>query len=51
MREGQKVLLTTLSDMLNHDIDMLTTIIIGNSTTYVVDNVMVTPRGYKLSEE
>ncbi len=51
MREGQKVLLTTLSDMLNHDIDMLTTIIIGNSTTFVVDGLMVTPRGYKISEE
>ena len=51
MRDGQKVLLTTLSDMLNHDIDMLTTIIIGNSTTYMVDSVMVTPRGYKIGEE
>jgi precorrin-3B C17-methyltransferase len=51
MREGQKVLLTTLSDMLNHDIDMLTTIIIGNSSTDVFDGVMVTPRGYKISEE
>jgi len=37
--------------MLNHDIDMLTTIIIGNSTTFMVDGVMVTPRGYKLSQE
>lgn len=49
MRDGQKVVVTTLSDMLNHDIDMLTTIIIGNSRTFVVDGVMVTPRGYKLS--
>ena len=51
MREGQKVVITTLADMLNHDIDMLTTIIIGNSTTYVIDGVMVTPRGYNISQE
>lgn len=51
MRDGQKVVITTLADMLNYDIDMLTTLIIGNSATYVVDGVMVTPRGYKLSEE
>jgi precorrin-3B C17-methyltransferase len=51
MREGQKVVITTLAEMLNHDIDMLTTVIIGNSQTYVVDGVMVTPRGYKISQE
>lgn len=51
MRDGQKVVITTLADMLNHDIDMLTTIIIGNSTTYVIDGVMVTPRGYNISQE
>ena len=51
MRDGQRVVITTLAQMLNHDIDMLTTILIGNSTTFVVDGVMVTPRGYKLSQE
>lgn len=51
MREGQKVVITTLGDMLNHEIDMLTTLIIGNSMTYVVDGVMVTPRGYKIGKE
>jgi len=51
MRDGQRVVITTLAQMLNHDIDMLTTIIIGNSTTFMVDGVMVTPRGYKLSQE
>ena len=50
MREGQKVVITTLDDMLNHEIDMLTTLIIGNSMTYVVDCVMVTPRGYKIDQ-
>lgn len=50
MRDGQKVVITTLADMLNHEIDMLTTLIIGNSMTYVVDGVMVTPRGYKIDQ-
>ncbi|MBI5233867.1 MAG: precorrin-3B C(17)-methyltransferase [Deltaproteobacteria bacterium] len=49
MREGQKAVVTTLADMLNHDIDMLTTVIVGNSATYVADGVMVTPRGYNIN--
>ncbi len=48
MREGQETVITILADMLNHEIDMLTTVIIGNSQTYVVDGVMITPRGYKI---
>ena len=32
-------------------IDMLTTVIIGNSQTYVSDNKLITPRGYKLKKE
>lgn len=47
-REGQEVIVTTLSDMLNFPIDMTTIIIIGNSTTFTSDNSMVTRRGYKL---
>jgi precorrin-3B C17-methyltransferase len=51
MREGQETTITSLGDMLNHDIDMVTIIIIGNSTTYNVDGKMVTPRGYKLTRD
>jgi precorrin-3B C17-methyltransferase len=47
-RDGQSVEITTLKDMLNCDIDMLTTIIVGNSSTYVADGKMITPRGYKV---
>ena len=47
-REGQEVVLTTLSEMLNHDIDMLTMVIIGNSMTFIKNGKMVTPRGYKV---
>ncbi|MFQ5957262.1 MAG: precorrin-3B C(17)-methyltransferase [Candidatus Brocadiales bacterium] len=47
-RQGQGVVVTTLSDMLKFPMDMTTIIIIGNSTTFVSDNFMVTRRGYKL---
>ena len=39
--------MTTLAEMLEHDIGMLTTVIIGNSTTFFYDNKMITPRGYQ----
>lgn len=47
-REGEHVVVTNLKDMLNHEIDMFTTVIIGNANTYVKDGKMVTPRGYKI---
>lgn len=46
-RDRQHVVVTTLADMLNHDIGMLTTIIIGNSATKLYDGLMITPRGYQ----
>lgn len=45
-RSGEKTTITTLRDMLNCEIDMVTVVIIGNSTTYTVNGKMVTPRGY-----
>ena len=47
-REGEEVIVTTLKDLLNADIDMVTTIIVGNSATKVVKGKMVTARGYDL---
>ncbi|RAK19549.1 cobalt-precorrin 3 C17-methyltransferase [Anoxybacillus vitaminiphilus] len=46
-RERQHIVLTDLENMLEHDIGMLTTVIVGNSSTFVHDGVMITPRGYK----
>ncbi|AHV96709.1 precorrin-3B C(17)-methyltransferase [Paenibacillus sabinae] len=46
-RDRQQVVLTTLADMLEHEIGMLTTVIIGNSSTVVYDGLMITPRGYQ----
>ncbi len=46
-RDGQKVQLTTLEHLLEHDVDMFTTVIIGNSCTRVRQGRMITPRGYE----
>jgi precorrin-3B C17-methyltransferase len=48
-REGQNYTVTTLKDMLNCDIDMVTTIVVGNSATKIVNGKMVTARGYDLA--
>jgi precorrin-3B C17-methyltransferase len=45
-REGQNIVLTDLACMLDHDIGMLTTILVGNSQSFVFEGWMVTPRGY-----
>lgn len=47
-REGEKGTVCTMKDLVeNDDIDMFTTIFIGNSTTRVINGKLVTPRGYK----
>jgi precorrin-3B C17-methyltransferase len=46
-RDSQKVVITTLKDMLDQEIGMLTTVIIGNSSTFFHDGLMITPRGYQ----
>ncbi len=46
-REGQNAQLTTLEHLLEHNVDMFTTIIIGNSCTRVRQQYMITPRGYE----
>jgi precorrin-3B C17-methyltransferase len=46
-REDEKVTAATLGTMLEHEIDMLTVVIIGNSRTFVKNGKIITPRGYK----
>ncbi|MBI5969818.1 MAG: precorrin-3B C(17)-methyltransferase [Deltaproteobacteria bacterium] len=48
-REGEDAVITTLSGFhLYYDkIDMLTIVIVGNSTTFTHEHRMITPRGYK----
>ena len=47
-RDGEETAVTTLKAMVDAEIDMVTTVIVGNSTTRIVGNRMVTPRGYNL---
>ncbi|MBY0012999.1 precorrin-3B C(17)-methyltransferase [Paenibacillus typhae] len=46
-RERQEIIITTLQDMPLQEIGMLSTVIVGNSSTIVYDGLMVTPRGYE----
>lgn len=46
-RERQSVVLSTLGQMLDHEIGMLSTVIIGNSSTFVYEGIMITSRGYQ----
>ena len=46
-REDERYVLTTLDEMLNHEIDMLTIVLIGNSNTFVKNRKIITPRGYE----
>ncbi|MBI4288727.1 MAG: precorrin-3B C(17)-methyltransferase [Chloroflexi bacterium] len=49
-RGGQRVAVTDLGHLLDCEIDMLTIVVIGNSSTFAYDGKMVTPRGYPLRE-
>jgi len=45
-RRRQDIQLTTLDEMADKDIGMLTTVIIGNSSSYMQEGLLITPRGY-----
>lgn len=47
-RESQQVVMTTLDRMLDHKdmLGMITTVIVGNSSTYNYKGMMINPRGY-----
>jgi precorrin-3B C17-methyltransferase len=47
-RDGEEVKISTLGNMLNENIDMVTMVIVGNSKTYIKNGKMITPRGYKI---
>ena len=48
-RKEQRILLTDLGglEQVSSEVDMFTTVIIGNSTTYLLNGRMITPRGYE----
>jgi precorrin-3B C17-methyltransferase len=47
-REDEEAVITSLDNMLDCRIDMLSTVIVGNSATRKLGEYMVTPRGYRL---
>lgn len=46
-RDNETVVITTLGKMLDCEIGMQSTVIIGNSQTYTWKELMITPRGYR----
>ncbi len=47
-REGEEVIIEKLADLPFKKVDMLTTVVIGNSKSYISDEKIITPRGYKI---
>ena len=45
-REGEEVRICTLAQLRGRQVDMFTTVFIGNSSTKQIGNKMITPRGY-----
>ena len=48
-REGETHEVMTLGEIMNCEIDMSCTIIIGNSQTCIIDGKIITPRGYDVA--
>lgn len=48
-REGESFQILSLLELKDAQVDMFTTVYIGNSATKVINGKMVTPRGYKLN--
>ncbi len=47
-RDGESAKVMTLKELKNEQVDMFTTVFIGNSKTTLMNGKMITPRGYKL---
>ncbi|WP_409228546.1 precorrin-3B C(17)-methyltransferase [Gudongella sp. SC589] len=47
-REGTEKMVWTLGKMDYEAVDMMSVLIIGNSNTYIRDNLIITPRGYDI---
>ncbi|MBE7383881.1 MAG: precorrin-3B C(17)-methyltransferase [Leptolyngbya sp. SIO1E4] len=45
-RPHERIVVTTVAEMLSHPIDMLTTVIVGNCSTRLYAGTIITPRGY-----
>ncbi len=47
-RDGEEFFTCTLSELRDTEVDMFTTVFIGNSRSRVIDGRLITPRGYRL---
>lgn len=46
-RDQEEAVLMTLKELRDKEVDMFTTVFIGNKDTVIIDGKMVTPRGYR----
>lgn len=46
-REGQEAHIMTLKELRDTEVDMFTTVFVGNRSTKIINGKMVTPRGYE----
>lgn len=47
LRDGQEVTVTTLGEFKDDHVDMMSIVVIGNSTSYIKDGKFITKRGYE----
>ena len=47
-RDGETKIISTLENFTREEVNMFSLVLIGNSQTFVKDNFMITPRGYKI---
>lgn len=47
-RPNEKVVLTSLDKLLEADVNMTSIVIVGNSTSEIIDGKFITPRGYQI---
>lgn len=47
-RKDEEMTVTTLDNVDHSRVDMFCTVVVGNSQTYISNNRMITPRGYRL---
>jgi precorrin-3B C17-methyltransferase len=45
-RQGEEAVIVTLAELADCQVDMFTTVFVGNAQTQVIDGKLVTPRGY-----
>lgn len=50
-RSGEEMKVLTLEELKNTQVDMFSTVFIGNKDTDVIEGKMVTPRGYRIKKE